>query len=83
MPSPGFLILGGVAIAGLGIFTLCSPELIRRELYRSALGSQRFNRWLLTKFVSEDALVSIHRFTAGPALVIAGCLLLAKGLQGV
>jgi hypothetical protein len=83
MPSPSLLIVSGLAMAALGIFKFRNPEWIRKNLYRNAPPSERFNRWLYTKFVSENTLVQLYRFTACPALVIAGCLLFAKGLQGV
>jgi hypothetical protein len=81
MANSTFLIFGGITMVTMGFAYLCMPEWVRKHVYRSAL-PESWTRWLYSKFVSEDTLVQITRFTIGPTLVVAGCLLLTTGIRG-
>jgi hypothetical protein len=83
MANPALLTFAGVLMIALGLAYLRKPEWIRKYLYRSALIPESWTRWLYSKFVSEDTLVHIVRFTVGPALIAAGCLLFTTGLRNV
>jgi hypothetical protein len=76
MASPTIYILGGAATIGTGMANLLSAEFARKLLYRHAAGS-----WGPSESETVEIIgVRIIRFVLGPALIVAGCLLLAKGL---
>jgi hypothetical protein len=77
MASQTIYVLGGVAITGIGIGYLLSPELARKFVYRHASGS-----WPPSKSKNfEKISVLMIRFFLGPLLIAVGSMLVAKGLQ--
>ena len=75
MASPTFIVVGGVAIIGIGMANLLSAEFARKLFYRHGAGS-----WGPTKSEKvEKAGVGRIRFVLGPALIVVGYLLVMRG----
>jgi hypothetical protein len=76
MASQTVLIVGGIAIMGIGAAQLLSHDLARKSLYSRAIGSWRPMRSQKLETIG----IMMIRFVLGPALLIAGIMLVAKGL---
>ncbi|AOW14370.1 hypothetical protein LPB72_03510 [Hydrogenophaga crassostreae] len=76
MASPTFIVVSGVAIIGIGMANLLSEEFARKLFYRHGAGS-----WGPTKSETVEKVgVALIRFVLGPALIVAGSLLVMRGL---